>query len=160
LAKVVRAEPIAALYEKRWAHHLGAFPDLEDQLCGFTTAFDRKTAGYSPGRLDAMVWAATELTEPMAGYGIYHIYRRAALQIDRPSPLDRPAIIDRASTAPEAAAPDNRVDWRRRFDELASRRRTGHPEESLSKEDIANAQHINGPKAKTEFARGCLEYEG
>jgi hypothetical protein len=37
------------------------FPELEDQLCAFTTDFDRNRAGYSPDRLDAMVWAITEL---------------------------------------------------------------------------------------------------
>lgn len=57
--KHVRAEPVAALYEKgRIAHH-GRFPDLEDQLCQFSAA------GYqgskSPDRADAWVWAATDL---------------------------------------------------------------------------------------------------
>jgi phage terminase large subunit-like protein len=35
--KVARAEPIAALYEQGRVHHLGSFPELEDQMCGFTT---------------------------------------------------------------------------------------------------------------------------
>jgi phage terminase large subunit-like protein len=35
--KVVRAEPVAALYEHGRAHHVGAFPALEDQLIAFTT---------------------------------------------------------------------------------------------------------------------------
>lgn len=55
--KVVRAEPIAALYEQNRAHHLGAFNELEDQLCNWTV--DSKE---SPDRMDAMVWALTELT--------------------------------------------------------------------------------------------------
>jgi len=33
--KVARAEPVAALYEQGRVHHLGAFPALEDQMCGF-----------------------------------------------------------------------------------------------------------------------------
>lgn len=61
--KVVRAEPIAALYgtpEKVGkVSHVGIFPKLEDQLVGFTTS------GYlgdrSPDRADALVWALTEL---------------------------------------------------------------------------------------------------
>lgn len=57
--KVVRAEPIAALYENGKVKHAGNFPDLEDQLCNMTAA------GYvgegSPDRADAMVWALTEL---------------------------------------------------------------------------------------------------
>ncbi len=60
--KVVRAEPIAALYEQRKVHHVGTFPILEDQMCAFTSDFDRSRAGYSPDRVDALVWALTELS--------------------------------------------------------------------------------------------------
>jgi phage terminase large subunit-like protein len=59
--KVIRAEPIAALYEQGKVHHVGSFPQLEDQLCEMTLDFDRKASGYSPDRLDANVWALTEL---------------------------------------------------------------------------------------------------
>jgi predicted phage terminase large subunit-like protein len=59
--KVTRAEPVAALYEQGRVHHLGAFPALEDQMCAFTSDFDRNAAGYSPDRVDALVWAMTEL---------------------------------------------------------------------------------------------------
>lgn len=59
--KVIRAEPISALYEQGRVHHVGAFAQLEDQMCAFTPDFDRKTAGYSPDRMDALVWALTEL---------------------------------------------------------------------------------------------------
>jgi phage terminase large subunit-like protein len=77
--KVARAEPVAALYEQGRVHHLGSYPELEDQMCGFTTAFDRRTAGYSPGRVDALVWGITELmVEPMKGYGIFEFYRQMA----------------------------------------------------------------------------------
>jgi phage terminase large subunit-like protein len=61
--KVVRAEPISALYEQNRVHHVGPFPKLEDQMCTFTIDFDRKSMGYSPDRLDALVWALTELSE-------------------------------------------------------------------------------------------------
>ena len=77
--KVTRAEPISALYEQGRMHHVGTFPQLEDQLTNFTSDFDREAAGYSPDRLDAMVWAATELlVEPMASYGIFELYRQKA----------------------------------------------------------------------------------
>lgn len=59
--KAIRAEPISALYEQGRVHHVGDFAKLEDQLCAFTQDFDRSTAGYSPDRLDAMVWALSEL---------------------------------------------------------------------------------------------------
>jgi phage terminase large subunit-like protein len=78
-SKVTRAEPVAALYEQGRVHHVGAFPVLEDQMCAFTSDFDRKAAGYSPDRVDALVWAVSELlVEQMAGEGVYQFYRAAA----------------------------------------------------------------------------------
>ena len=59
--KVARAEPVAALDEQGRVHHVGAFPELEDQMCAFTRDYDRARAGYSPDRVDARVWALTEL---------------------------------------------------------------------------------------------------
>lgn len=57
--KSVRAEPIAALYEQGRVRHLGSMSALEDQMCSMTSG------GYlgkgSPDRVDAMVWALTEL---------------------------------------------------------------------------------------------------
>ena len=50
--KVTRAEPVAALYERGLIHHVGNFPELEDQL----TSWD-PTSSKSPDRLDALVWA-------------------------------------------------------------------------------------------------------
>lgn len=61
--KVTRAEPISALYEQGRVHHIGSFPQLEDQQCQFTPDFDRTKMGYSPDRVDALVWALTELSE-------------------------------------------------------------------------------------------------
>ncbi len=57
--KRVRAEPAAALYEQGRVSHLVPMPELEDQMCNFTGHF----AGYgkSPDRLDALVWAMTDL---------------------------------------------------------------------------------------------------
>ncbi len=77
--KVARAEPVSALYEQGQMHHVGSFPQLEDQMTHFTSDFDREAAGYSPDRLDALVWATTELLiEPMKGYAIFELYRRQA----------------------------------------------------------------------------------
>ena len=53
--KVARAEPVAALYEQSRVHHVGTFPDMEDQMCNWTQG------DASPDRLDALVWALTEL---------------------------------------------------------------------------------------------------
>lgn len=57
--KAVRAEPISALYSQGRVDHVAGLGDLEDQMCNMTTS------GYmgdrSPDRLDAAVWALTEL---------------------------------------------------------------------------------------------------
>ncbi len=55
--KRARAEPIAALYAQGRVKHAAAFPDLEDQMC----AFGSDGYGESPDRLDALVWALTDL---------------------------------------------------------------------------------------------------
>jgi phage terminase large subunit-like protein len=54
--KRLRAEPVAALYEQGRVRHAGAFPALEDQMATFTG-----DGGKSPDRLDALVWAITDL---------------------------------------------------------------------------------------------------
>lgn len=59
--KMVRAEPVAALYEQDRVHHVGAFAQLEDQM----TSYVPGTLNDSPDRMDAMVWGVTEL---MLGY--------------------------------------------------------------------------------------------
>ncbi len=63
--KHIRAEPVASLYEQGRVSHVGAFSELEDQMCLFTNE------GYqgegSPDRTDALVWALTELFQ-----GIIH----------------------------------------------------------------------------------------
>ena len=54
--KRTRAEPIAAMYEQCRIHHVGFHPQLEDQLCTWVP-----NEGASPDRLDALVWALTDL---------------------------------------------------------------------------------------------------
>ncbi len=61
--KVTRAEPIAALYEQGRVHHAGSFPELEDQMVLFTPfGIEGRTTA---DRVDALVWALTELYTPM-----------------------------------------------------------------------------------------------
>ncbi|HQT76821.1 MAG TPA: phage terminase large subunit [Rhodopila sp.] len=57
--KAVRAEPFSALYEQGKVRHVGRFPELEDEMCAFSTY--GYTGGSSPNRADALVWALTEL---------------------------------------------------------------------------------------------------
>lgn len=61
-SKQARAEPIAALAEQGRIHHLGTFAALEDQLVGWVPG-----SGPSPDRLDAYVWALTELFPEFSG---------------------------------------------------------------------------------------------
>jgi len=53
--KEVRAEPVAALYAQRRVHHVGVFNALEDEMMNW------QPGEASPNRLDALVWAVTEL---------------------------------------------------------------------------------------------------
>lgn len=61
--KVVRAEPIAELYERGLVHHIGSFPLLEDEMCSYC-GFDNEK---SPDRMDALVWALTDLSQNSGG---------------------------------------------------------------------------------------------
>src|SRR3990170_2488296 len=54
--KAQQAEPIAAHYEHHRVHHVGQFPELEDEMCSWTPG-----TAYSPNRMDALVWGITEL---------------------------------------------------------------------------------------------------
>ncbi|MDO5553420.1 MAG: phage terminase large subunit [Planctomycetia bacterium] len=56
--KIIRAEPIAGLYEQGLVHHVGAFPELEEELCSYAGG----ELEDSPDRMDALVWGLTELT--------------------------------------------------------------------------------------------------
>ena len=63
--KLTRAEPVAALYEQRRVHHVGALSDLEDQMTTWVPG------QKSPDRMDALVWGLTELMlegAPAPGY--------------------------------------------------------------------------------------------
>lgn len=55
--KLTRAEPVANLYEQGLVHHVGTFSQLESQMCTYVPGQDEK----SPDRMDALVWAITEL---------------------------------------------------------------------------------------------------
>jgi len=64
--KRLRAEPVAALYEQGRVHHVGVYPDLEDQMASFTG-----DGGEHDDRVDAMVHALTEVMLDTAGPGIW-----------------------------------------------------------------------------------------
>jgi phage terminase large subunit-like protein len=122
--KAVRAEPVSALYEQKRIHHVGVLATLEDQMCGMTIDFDKKVAGYSPDRLDAAVWAFTELLGASDFEGwVEYMKRDAGKQREqaivvptdtqsspRPKPVAEPdggdlrAIYDRALAAAAGGA--------------------------------------------------------
>ncbi len=57
--KRIRAEPIKALYEQGRVHHIGTFPELEAEMVQWIP----DESSWSPNRVDALVWALTELAE-------------------------------------------------------------------------------------------------
>ncbi len=64
-SKALRAEPVAALYERGRVRHLKGLRDLEDQMARMTREGYRGRG--SPDRLDALVWALNDaLVEPLA----------------------------------------------------------------------------------------------
>lgn len=75
-SKIVRAEPISAKFERGEAHLVGAFPELEDELVSYVAG-----ASKSPNRLDAMVFAITELAfGPRLGIFDYYQQQAGAAQ--------------------------------------------------------------------------------
>jgi predicted phage terminase large subunit-like protein len=109
--KIVRAEPVAALYEQGRVHHIGMFAELEDQMCGFTTDFDRERAGFSPDRVDALVWALSDLmVQPMRGWAAFELARRqaAALEAEKSA---------RAAKRVEPSYQPGCVEWQRQQEE-------------------------------------------
>ena len=64
--KRTRAEPVAALYEQGRVHHIGLLTELEDQMCTWSA----NEGEASPDRVDALVWALTELITGDGGEGL------------------------------------------------------------------------------------------
>lgn len=75
--KEIRAEPVAALYEQGRIHHVGDLARLEDQMCEWDP-MDK--SAKSPDRMDAMVWAITDLMLADQTTGILDYYRSLAEQ--------------------------------------------------------------------------------
>ena len=62
--KILRAEPVAALYARDLVRHAGEFPELEEEMLSYSPA----NFSGSPDRLDALVWALSELSRPTGGF--------------------------------------------------------------------------------------------
>ena len=91
--KVLRAEPVSALYEHGLVHHVGRFATLEDQLCAFTTQ------GYvgegSPDHADALVFAITELMLK-ENASLLEYYRGLAVARERPPVQVKAGVVETA----------------------------------------------------------------
>jgi phage terminase large subunit-like protein len=79
--KATRADPVAQLYEQGRIGHCGFFDELENQMCQMTPDFDASVAGYSPDRVDAVVWGFSYLflgaeeapeVSPLVEVGVSH----------------------------------------------------------------------------------------
>jgi hypothetical protein len=100
-SKQARAEPVSALYEQKKVSHAKAFAELEDQLC----TWEPLSGDESPDRLDALVWAMTDLFlrghEPVKFPGAY-VVQRVLFDSRCPSHLP-PGLVSRDS-APDGGA--------------------------------------------------------
>lgn len=85
--KVTRAEPVSALYEQGRVSHVGSLPVLEDQMCLFTTDWDRKAMGYSPDRVDSLVWGLTHLFLEASDTGILEFYQMESERLQQEATL-------------------------------------------------------------------------
>ena len=90
--KLIRAEPISALYEQNRVHHCGMFAELEDQMTDFVPG-----ESASPDRLDSLVWAITELSGGAAcTFGDWIIHepeRQAAAEAAKLAAMPVPGTI-------------------------------------------------------------------
>jgi hypothetical protein len=91
--KAVRAEPVAALYQKGFVHHVGFLPELEDQL----TEWDPSREGPSPDRADALVWLIHDLAIDML-YRQPHVSSSAASTNVEPRAIEEYSIQEILST--------------------------------------------------------------
>lgn len=94
--KLTRAEPISLLYEQGKVHHVGAFPQLEDEMCGWVPGED------SPNRMDALVWALTDLSAGGDGHKrqIQEMLRAKAEEDARKKAEEEAANNEQATPAP------------------------------------------------------------
>jgi phage terminase large subunit-like protein len=103
--KVQRAEPVAALYEQQRVHHVGPLPKLEDQMTTWTPQ-----SGTSPDRMDALVWAVTELTDNFSAHLWIEHYRRKAEEANAtqgaPAPQPQSGVEEQDPGAALQAARD------------------------------------------------------
>jgi hypothetical protein len=104
--KVVRAEPVAAAYQRGIVHHVGVFPELENEQCSYVPG------GKSPNRMDACVWCGLLLLEGLGVLGLLDYFKQGHAQDDlnkldktsTASTLGKVIIADAAPDCPECGS--------------------------------------------------------
>lgn len=100
--KLVRAEPICALYERGFVHHVGTFPQLEEEMCSYVPG------GKSPNRMDALVWCLTELFPErvrltLVDSRLEEMQKTEAAKVQA-STLMKPVVTDQTGRCPECSS--------------------------------------------------------
>lgn len=108
--KITRAQPISALYERGLIHHVGNFPELEDEMCSWIVGMK------SPDKLDSLVWALWELMITAGTLGWIEYLKSGQGQVDlkntensmqkvqSATDLAKPVIADEAPKCPECGS--------------------------------------------------------
>lgn len=96
--KLVRAEPICALYEQGLIHHVGTFAALEEECCSYVPG-DK----HSPNRMDAAVWALTELFPEHQHYAVIDSLKTEMQKVKLPT-LEKPVTNDSTLRCPSCNA--------------------------------------------------------
>ena len=99
--KLVRAEPICALYEKHVIHHVGTFAKLEEEMCSYVPG------EKSPNRMDALVWCLTKLFPERVrltlAQSINEESEKAVEKIQK-STLQKPVVTDQTTKCSECGS--------------------------------------------------------
>jgi hypothetical protein len=101
--KYVRAQPIAALYERGAISHVGNFPKLEEEMCSYVPELTKT----SPNRMDALVWALTELFPKNVVLSLAEQQNSAqdkAVEKVKQSVLAKPATNEKTGTCPNCGS--------------------------------------------------------
>jgi hypothetical protein len=144
--------------------HVGAFPQLEDQLCSFVPGV--AAAGFDD-RADALVWALTDLiVQPMSNSGIYELMRQQAGKIvGSPEWHRQQAALDRAREAlpppsaevPSGNAPSISIDEeRQRFAAMLAGRQPTANETAAHEAKLLAIHNVRGNKTDELLRREAI----
>ncbi len=135
--KTLRAEPVSTLYDQGLVHHVGAFPDLEEEMCAFTSA------GYqgpkSPNRADALVFSLTDLAQNFGVLGLVSVVNTVSQLIE--SGMDEQTALDAIdSGAPGEALGRILSEVKARQQQGPQSQQTGQPQQTGPEQDSGPSQ--------------------